>query len=388
MLDQLCRMVPREDISCFVAKDPLFKVGISPDLSWIPHRIINEPRGYSSAIGKLLPGTPGQCAGFIAELARNFFIDKTVIDQAVRFGKNYRVDCVWAVLQGKTTIISARKIAMKLGVPLIVMVLDDPSWVLDAVGLDKYSKKKVLAEFDKAIKHSIACGTASRAMADDYSKRYGVKTIVFWGSLDKKMAREPALSPNGNSQLSIGLAGQLYATDEWNAFLAALSSANWRISGRDVKVYLIGDLDYVDVPCGARIEKLGRMSLDETIKTLSGMDIVYCPYFFGENREVVAKTSFPSKLTAYFAAGRPVLFHGPKYASPAKFIEENNAGICCYSLESGQILEKLALLADDNELYAKLTKNGTKAFLKYLTLDNLKSALTSFLGAPFTHESN
>jgi hypothetical protein len=202
------------------------------------------------------------------------------------------------------------------------------------------------------------------------------------------MAREPALSPNESSQLSIGLAGQLYATDEWNALLAALSSTNWMISGRAVKVYLIGDLDYVTVPRGARIEKLGRMSLAETIKTLSRMDIAYCPYFFRKDREFVARTSFPCKLAAYFAAGRPVLFHGPKYASPAKFIEENNAGICCYSLESEKILEKLTLLAGDKELYAKLAKNGKIAFQKYLTLDILKSALASFLGAPFTHESN
>jgi UDP-N-acetylglucosamine:LPS N-acetylglucosamine transferase len=102
----------------------------------------------------------------------------------------------------------------------------------------------------------------------------------------------------------------------------------------------------------------------------------------------VARTRIPCKLAAYFAAGRPVLFHGPKYASPAKFIEENNAGICCYSLESEKILEKLTLLAGDKELYAKLAKNGKIAFQKYLTLDILKSALASFLGAPFTHESN
>jgi hypothetical protein len=383
MLEQLCKMVPEGNVVCFVAKDPDFDVNISSDLSQIPHEIVSEPRGYSPVIGKLLSGTTGHRISFFTERFRDFFIEKKVIDRAVRFGRKNRVDCVWATLQGKTIITSARKIAQKLGVPLISMVWDDPSWFLDSMKTDKYSKKEILAEFDEVIRHSAVCGTASWVMAREYSEKYGVKTIPFLGSLDKGLAQEPAKSLHENSELAIGLAGQIYTLEEWKALLAALSLVDWKIAGRRVKIFLIGEFGHLAIPESAPVEKLGHMSLEETIKTLAGFDINYCPYFFAKERAAVSRTSFPSKLTAYLAAGRPVFFHGPEYSSPAKFIEEHSAGICCDSLEPRLIADKLSLLAGDTMLYAAAAANGRKVFDDYLTLDNLKTAFVSFLGEPF-----
>jgi glycosyltransferase involved in cell wall biosynthesis len=242
-----------------------------------------------------------------------------------------------------------------------------------------------MAGYDKTIAASAACAVPSPVMAWDYSKKYGTRMMAFLGSLDFSMANPPAGFPKNKPDFAIGFAGQLYATDAWGALLEALNYINWEISGRNVEILLIGNFD-PEIKTREAIKLMGRRSLKDTINILSKADIAYCPYWFDGNFEQVARTSFPSKLTAYFAAGRPVFFHGPEYSSPARFIEEHSAGICCYSLRKEEIIEKLILLAGNSEVYEKAARNGRQAFDKYLTLDSLKKSFDEFLTAPFKNQ--
>jgi glycosyltransferase involved in cell wall biosynthesis len=383
MLEQLCKMLKRDSVVSFSAKDPSLEVQMSEGLSWMPYEIANAPREYGKYVRKFIPGALGELAAFAAESLRERMIEKNIINRAVSFGKDNDVDCVWAVLQGRTVIISARKIAQKLGVPLLTHIWDDPSWALREANLDKRTEIRALAEYDSAIKSSSACATASIVMSKEYKDKYSIKTFAFLGSLEKELARAPANSLVSESGLTIGLAGQLYALKEWDALVGALESSNWKIRGRKVKILLIGHLDHIPVPRGAPVEKVGHKSLEETIEILSSVDVTYCPYWFAKEYEPVARTSFPCKLTAYLAAGRSVFFHGPTYASPAHFIEDNNAGICCYSLEASEILEKLSSLVENVSLYQRLATNGRRAFDKYLTLDVLEKEFVEFLSTPF-----
>ena len=74
-----------------------------------------------------------------------------------------------------------------------------------------------------------------------------------------------------------------------------------------------------------RIEKLGYLPQDKTIRHLSECDILYCPYFFDEKRKEISKTGFPSKLSTCLAAGKPVFYHGPDYGSPSIFLKKHDA---------------------------------------------------------------
>ena len=115
-------------------------------------------------------------------------------------------------------------------------------------------------------------------------------------------------------------------------------------------------------------------------KLLSEADLLYCPYWFDPVFETEARLSFASKLTTYFAAGRPVLFHGPDYAAPAAFLKENDAGFICNSNNQPRIIDALNTLAADEELCFRLASNARLAFDKHLTLDTLRSKFAEFLG--------
>jgi glycosyltransferase involved in cell wall biosynthesis len=107
--------------------------------------------------------------------------------------------------------------------------------------------------------------------------------------------------------------------------------------------------------------------------------VLYCPYWFDSNFKDEAKLSFPSKLTTYLAAGRPVFFHGPEYSSPARFLRENEAGLCCYSLSTEEIIKTLTKLVSDKRQYMMLSQNGSVAFKEYLTLESMRRSFADFL---------
>ncbi len=306
---------------------------------------------------------------WLQELYLNFIINPQVIS----FARKNRVDCIWSILQGKSMIVSTWNIVRKLNIPLVTQVWDDPNWVLMNSGLDLVVQKDLFKKFDYLIASSQVCATASWQMSKQYEKKYKVKTIPIVAPGDKKLSKK--FRKMNVRQIHIALAGQLYAQTEWQALVQALSNQNWFVLGKPVKLHLFGHFLKNDFNKDLPIELHSYKSQTKLIELLSDMDICYCPYWFDRSFEAVAKTSFPSKITSYLVSGRPVLFHGPKYASPAVFIEENGCGVCCYSLESQDIIKAIEAIIQSPAEYKKLVKNGRQAFLKYLTLNNFESSV-------------
>jgi glycosyltransferase involved in cell wall biosynthesis len=297
----------------------------------------------------------------------------------VDFGRKFKAYAVWCILEGQTMIRLAVPVAKALGIPLYTEVWDPPCWWLRENGVDKITQSRVLNKFDNAIKSSQMCATASWSMAEKYHKDYGVKTVPLIPSLAAERALPPSYSVGSSEEIIIGMAGQIYASNEWNALINALDHVQWRISGKVVKIRVLGRRVNLQASRQVRIEFLGWSSQEETIKLMSETDLLYCPYWFDPMFETVARLSFPSKLTTYLASGRPVFYHGPRYASPARFLEEHKAGKCCYSLDSTEIINSLTEILSDSDLYSKLTQNGKIAFDKFLTLETMKDSFAAFL---------
>ncbi|WP_407357234.1 glycosyltransferase [Methanolobus sp. WCC5] len=375
ILDQLCRFLPKGSIACFAVVNPSLNARISSDLDWIPIEYTEKPREFAF---RVLPNKFGSFTALINE-RYNSLVTKKIASKAVNFGQEFCPDIVWCVLQGQTMIRLALPVSKSLGVPLLTHVWDPPQWWMRANKIDSISSSLILKEFDVAIRSSDGCFTASWAMAQQYMRDYRTRTVPFISSIDSSFAFEPATNIHSGNDLIIGMAGQIYSVEEWNALITALEKVDWMICNRKVKIRLLGNKVRSDAKQDINIEFLGWKSQKETIKLMSEADILYCPYWFDKTFEDEARLSFPSKLTTYLAAGRPVLFHGPEYASPAQFLEENNAGLCCYSLETGKIIDSLVRLVSEPDLYAKLTHNGTAAFNKYLTLESMKKRFADFL---------
>ncbi len=377
VLDQLCRFLPRGSIACFCVGLPELNARVSPDLDWIPIRYMNRPWEVLQLF-KMLPAMHS-----LVNLGLHYFYKgirlKSIISQVVGYGREVGADILWCPLQGETQIRLALPVSEGLHIPLVTQVYDHPTWILRAYSTPGFLQKKILRKFKTVLNRSRMCATASLPMAEQYHKWYGVNTVPFLPSLDQELALPPARNIHDSHDLIVGLAGQLYATNEWQALLTTLNSVGWKIAGRNVRIRLLGRWVSFNTDSQLHIEYLGWHTQESTIKLLSETDILYCPYSTDKTLETEMSLSFPSKLTTYLAAGRPVFFHGPENSAPAIFLTKNKSGYICSSNSYSAIRDALSVLVNDRELYLNLTHSGRVAFDTYLTLSTLRKQFATFL---------
>jgi glycosyltransferase involved in cell wall biosynthesis len=379
VLAQLASRLVPGSLVCFCVKDKDLHPVIPDDLSWLKIEYVTKPRENWA----FLPRQLGEISSVVGQAWTEIQTNSALRSKIVRFAQYHAVDAVWCVLQGQTMIRLAFSVAQELGLPLLTQVWDPPTWWLRARRVDQFSSNRTLSQFAAALKSSKCCATASWAMATDYHNRYGCQTIPFLPSLESTWAIPPATRLCDASEFTIGLAGQIYATDEWNALLKALEMIDWTLAGKPVRIRLLGRFVNLTANSATNIEFLGWRSQSESLNILSQTDLLYCPYWFTEEFHEESRLSFPSKLTTYLAAGRPVFMHGPAYASPTVCLTENKAAVCCTSIDPQKIASSLQEIAQNKDLYTATAHNGHKAFLQYLTLDKLHSNFQNFITAAF-----
>jgi glycosyltransferase involved in cell wall biosynthesis len=378
VLDQLCRFLPPGSLACFALVNPQLDARLSPDLDWIP---IAYTAKRDEAAFRALPGKLSFVSAYCVETMRRRYVVPRILRQAVEFAREQQIDAVWAVLQGQTLIQMAPELADQLGVPLFTQVWDPLSWWLVANRIDRLNRRAALADFDRALRVSKACAVASWAMAAEYKTRYGTFSVPVIASHSSEIARRPDPSTGCTAaEITIGMAGQFYAATEWLALVRALNMAHWRVSEKRVRIVVAGPTRPPgDVPPG-RVEYLGWQAQAEVLRILADCDILYCPYPFDSALAEVSRLSFPSKLTLYLAAGRPVLFHGPSFSSPARYLEEREAALCIGSELPSAIYNGLARLVDEPLVYRRIAECGQAAFQRDFTLDAMRDCFFEFLG--------
>jgi glycosyltransferase involved in cell wall biosynthesis len=383
VLDQLCRFLPRGSVACFAMVNPLITAKLSPDLDWIPVAYSTKRREAAVRPFLRLIWFP---LAWLTERLRRWLVVPRLAKQVVEFGRAHDVDVVWAVLQGQTVTQLAPYVASTLNARLVTQVWDPLSWWLTANNIDRFNRHAALADFDRALRQSHTCIAASWAMAKDYEARYRTRSVPVIASHPADWARSPDLSQFPTDEIQIGMAGQFYAGAEWLQLLRALNFSGWRVRDRPVRITVLGGgLPPGEAPPG-RIQFLGWRSQQDATEILSKMDILYCPYPFAQNMEEVARLSFPSKLVLYLAAGRPILFHGPSFASPAEYLRDRDAGIIVDDVNAAAIYNALCQIVDDPAHYATVGRNGQLAFHHDFTLESMRASFERALDTPLDEQ--
>lgn len=386
VLSAMVRFVPRDQICIFSVTNPALDVRLGEDFANIPIEMQAKPNeNWSWLPRRKLTRVFSATATFAGEIFSETVAIPSLIQKAVRFGQEQKVDRVWAVLQGQTTIRMAEAVAKKLGVPLHTHVWDPFSWWAKAHAVDRLNTRRVQALFDRAIANSHAVATASVPMADMYKQRFGVAAIPIIASHHRSMAHAPGLERSGDKPLLIGMAGQFYAANEWLQLLHALRGADWQIAGRQVRVVVLGPQQPPGTP-NPHVSFLGWKSQKDAAFILSQCDILYCPYPFDPGMKEVSQFSFPSKLVLYLLAGRPIVLHGPDYSSPAHYIRAHRCGLVAGRLPATSIYNELERLVSNPESYREMAENAHAAFIADFTLESMERAFNAFIGSEARHE--
>jgi glycosyltransferase involved in cell wall biosynthesis len=115
---------------------------------------------------------------------------------------------------------------------------------------------------------------------------------------------------------------------------------------------------------GIQNEKLIlQFPVDRTIflELLRDCDIMLLPHGFdGKLPELEYATIFPSKTVEYLISGKPILYHGPRYAFITKFLEENKCALIIDKKDEFEISRAFQLLINDEQLRISLVRNSLK----------------------------
>jgi len=372
---QMCRAILPDPVAVFCVLNPGLRPEPYPDLAALPARTLRKPS--ESAVRRLGPLPLGAPLAAAVELRKRLFDAPRLGREAVAFGREVGARRLWCVLQGQTMVRLARRVSRKLGVPLHAHIWDPFSWWQRAHGTDALNAALDRRALDAALRGAASVASASWAMTEHLAHAYGVPGEPVIAALDRGLAR--ATGPRAaEGRFVLAMAGQFYADREWAALLAALGAAGWRVAGREAALLTFGAAAPPgEIPPG-RLDHRGWQPQAEVVRVIAEeADAAFCPYPFAPEMEEVARLSFPSKLPTFFAAGRPVLFLGPPYASPADYLRRTGAGLVVD--EVATLPAALERLAGDATLQAALAEGARRAFLTDFTLEVQRAAVRRFL---------
>jgi glycosyltransferase involved in cell wall biosynthesis len=375
ILGDLCDLYPRDHLCCFADASTDFSVP-----AWLPTTYATKlhfpgyhflRRARFTFLRRIAEG--------IDQLDARYRRWPGIVHDVVKLGQAHQVDIVWAVLDSPMTIYLAAKVAARLSVPLHAQIWEPAERVGQLNQVNRLLVGLLLRDFDRTIQYARCCAVVSEAMRNEY-QTVSPRTIIVRHGLEEKHWRPPSDSLHDDSQLVIGFAGSLYASQEWIALIRALNEVNWRIHDRDVKIVLLSQRCPVITSQAAHIEYYGWRPVAQVLEILSRADILYLPYWLDPQYETTVKLAFPTKLSTYLAVGKPVLYHGPADSSPAHFMHMYPFGYMCNSLESEEILHVLSRFSIEHTEYRIMAAQTHIAREEELSFARFKRSFAEFIG--------
>jgi glycosyltransferase involved in cell wall biosynthesis len=238
---------------------------------------------------------------------------REALDQAKARGAR----AIWVVMHNAAVAIAARLIR-RGGLPVHLTVHDDPAFA------NALRSKRYLAlvpwierDFAFAMKHATSIDVIGRGMAERYRLRYGVESAIVHRALEGPVA------PGGPYDrerlgLRVGVLGSTYAYDQLPLLAHAVELASKQLG---VKPRLLimgrsyGDRLKAEVGDAVDVEVTGHVSEADAVPLLRDCFALYLNYPFGRRDAVLRQTSFPTKLSTYIQAARPLLLHVPPDSS-------------------------------------------------------------------------
>jgi len=373
-LEKLVSFLPIDSVACFNVLNRYLNPVIPPELAWLPIRKMVKPL-ENSGVKRF-----GAVRSLVVETYNRLLVLPKIADEVIKYFQLVGANAILVPIQGQTMIYLAKLVAQKSHATLYPLVYDHPGWWIRENKIHPWIARQVLNDFGDVLRYGTKTSCCSWEMSKYYKALYGIQTVPVVAGLEKKFAQKPSINATSKTEFSICLTGQIYSSNEWGALIAALSMTKWKIAGKNIKIKLLApQVNQYAKGQPLNIEFMGWRPQKEIIKICANSDLLYCPYWFDPEFEMEARLSFPSKLTNYLASGRPVFFHGPSYASPAKFLRKNHAALFCYSLNPKVIVEKLEEIMTNSELYRSLAFNGRFTFDHYLTTDCMRESFYQLL---------
>lgn len=269
--------------------------------------------------------------------------------QAQQSLQKHSAESCWITLSSAECILLAHTL-LKSNVKLRVTVLDSPEYLLSSKKISQKAIERMMCLFAEVLQGAVSVSVISTNMQERYRAQYKVEATVI-----RPVASIPTdhqKTARRRRTLRLVFAGSLYAKTEWNALVKALSTRQWCIGDQRVVIYFLGAFPLRGVAHDRHVKQLGHRTASEAEAISKKCDVAYLPYWLSAKSNLVATTSFPSKLAAYASSGLPILNHGPQASEVTRIMRDHPIGVSCHSLVADDIMTALETLAKQTNLVA------------------------------------
>jgi hypothetical protein len=251
-------------------------------------------------------------------LLRDATIRTPLLRRAVRgLIERHNAAAVWIVAHGASVRVAPA--VTETGIPVHMTIHDDPAWGYALLTRRYLVLAPLLArDLGRSLRSALSADVVTQAQAKRYRGRYGVESVIVNRGLCGPV--EPSPAHSRRDEVSVAVLGSTYGFRELGVLAQALGllAQQLRI---DTRLTVIGRGDGRRVrqicPPGVALEITGHLDEPAGIEKLRESFLLYMSYPFGPRGMVLRTTSFPTKLSTYVMAARPLLLHTPADSSVA-----------------------------------------------------------------------
>jgi hypothetical protein len=290
-----------------------------------------------------------------------YFVIPKQAQKILKIIKKEKIEKIWIVITSPHLIFLIRRLLSNLNnIKIYSTVWDSPEEFSLTLNMPKIFREKMLRSFSDIMGKSVNLGVASENMKNEYEKRFDKKCFVLQGNVISCNIHIQNNSYSG--PFVIGYAGSFYTPEVWDALFETFNLINWKINDREVIIRIISNSIYFNPRSKCRIDYWGNRPVSDVIDILSHSFVNFVPYRFSETSKYGSTVSFPSKISTYLAAKRPIFTIAPAYSTPFEFVNSKEVGIACDSLNPQDILKSINRFFFDGLIYKKMINNCERVY--------------------------
>jgi len=293
-----------------------------------------------------------------------------------------RAQAVWVVLHGSGVPVAA-ELMRQNRLPVHITVHDDPTF-----GVALRSRRYLLLV--PWLEHCVARALAgarsvdviSEGMRRRYVDRYGVQSFVVHRAVSGPIA--PSQQFDAARGLRVGVLGNTYAYAQLPVLAKAIALAARTLA-------IPGTLAFIGRGLAARlrreikpsselaIEEHGHLEEADAIPLLREQFLLYLNYPFGWRHAVLRQTSFPTKLSTYVLASRPLLVHAPEDSTIAGLGSKWACALSWTSMSAEEGAETLIAAWRDPRMHESVHEFAERIRVQYFDPERNQRALATAL---------
>jgi glycosyltransferase involved in cell wall biosynthesis len=229
---------------------------------------------------------------------------------------------IWIVMHGAMVHAAARLVG-RTRLPVHLTVHDDPPYGVALMSRRHVALIPLIArDLGRALRRAQSVDVISDGMASRYRSLYGVNSVVVHRGMTQSVVPSPPFDPSNG--LAIAVLGNTYGYEQLLTLANAIAQADARLRVRGRLVVIgRGHGERLRKEIGQRmdVEVTGHLDEAAAVERLRTCFLLYLNYPFSPRAAVLRETSFPTKLSTYLLAARPILLHAPPGSSTSPLAE-------------------------------------------------------------------